>query len=115
MVVVRVLSEMAIGPVDTNIDVGFSGVSVKRGKHDVEHRKTNSAVWLVLEGVIRGSGKTVMTASRFGGDREQMQQRRRSRSQRLAMNFEEPFEQGCSYNPGTQFYSMGFGRSSTER
>ena len=50
--------------------LGFSGVSAKRGKHSVEHGKTNSAVWLVLEWVIRGSGKTAMTAARFGGDRE---------------------------------------------
>jgi hypothetical protein len=106
---------MAIGHVATDINVGFSGVSVKRGEHGVERGKTNSAVWLVLEGVIRGSGKTAMTASRFGGDREQMQERRRSRSRRLAMKFEKPFEQRCSYIPGTQCYGMGFGRSSTER
>ena len=70
--VVRVLSEMAIGHVSTDIDVGFSGISVKRGNHGVKRGKTNSAVWLVLEGVIRGSGKTAMTASWFCGDREQM-------------------------------------------
>ena len=69
--VVLVSSEMTIGRVVTGIDVGFSGVSVKRWKHSVERRKTNSAVWFVLEGVIRGSGKTAMTAARFGGDREQ--------------------------------------------
>ena len=86
--VVRVSSEMAIGHMATNIDVGFSGVSVKRGNHDIECGKINSAVWLVLEGVIGGSGKTAMTASRFGGDREQMQEQRCSRSRRLAMKFE---------------------------
>ena len=63
---------MAIGHVATDIDVGFSGVSVKQGEHDVERGKTNSTVRLVLEGIIQGSGKTAMTASRFGGDREQM-------------------------------------------
>ena len=78
--VVRVSSKIAIRRVAPHEDVSFSGVSVKRGKHDVKRGKTNSAVWLVLEGVIRGSGKTAMTASRFGGDCEQMQERRRSRS-----------------------------------
>ena len=113
--VVRVSSEMAIEHVATNINVGFSGVLVKRGEHSVERGNTNSVVWLVFEGVIRGNGETAMTACKFGGDREEIQEQRRSRSKRLAMNFEEPFEQGCSYNPGTQCYSMGFGRSSTER
>ena len=72
--VVRVSSEMAIGHVATDIDVGFSGVSMKRGEHGVERRKTNSAVWLVSERDIRGSGKIAMTASRFGGECEQMQE-----------------------------------------
>ena len=62
---------------DGNQARGHSGVSVKRGKHSVEREKTHSAVWLVLEGVIRGSGKTAMTTARFGGDREQMQEQRR--------------------------------------
>ena len=48
--VIRVSSEIAIGHVATDIDVGFSGVLVKRGEHGVERKKTNSAVWLVLEG-----------------------------------------------------------------
>ena len=56
--VVRVSSEIAIGHVATDIDVGFSGVLVKQGKHGVQRRKINSVVWLVLEGVIHGSGKT---------------------------------------------------------
>ena len=68
--VVRVSSEMAIGHMATYIDVGFSGVLVKRGKQGIERGKTNSTAWLVLEGVIRGSGKTAMTASRFHGDHE---------------------------------------------
>ena len=51
---------------------GFSVVSVKRGKHSVERGKINLAVWLVLKGVIQGSGETTMTGARFGGDREQM-------------------------------------------
>ena len=113
--VVRVSSKTVIGHVATDIDVGFSGVSVKRGKHDIERGKTNSAVWLVLEGVIRGSGKIAITASRFGGDREQMQERRRSRSRRLAMKFMILFEQRCSYIPGKQFYDIVLSRSSTER
>ena len=71
---------------------GFDGILVKQGKHGVERGRTNSVVWFILEGVICDSGKIAMTAARFGGDCEQMQERRRSRSRRLAMKLEKPFE-----------------------